>query len=168
MKKLCCILILVLPLALYAGEDTIGYLGVNTVDLSLAMKTALGVDNGVLIETVSESSPAHNGGLKTGDIIIEVDGIKITDNKELKEVVAARPNEKVKINLYREKDYITKTVKLGEKEKSQFNIQFDIPSMPDFKDIIGKGTEEIKKEIESLKKEIELIKKDIEELKKKL
>ena len=167
MKKLLCIIMLVLPAILLADEVMIGYLGVNTEDLSPAMRVALDVDNGVLIETIAEQSPAIDGGLKAGDIIIEVDGVLIEDSKGLKEVVSARPNQKVKIKIYRDRNYGTKTVKLGEKEKSSFSIQFDIPPMPDFKDLLGKGTEEIKKEIESLKQEIELIKKDIEELKNK-
>jgi len=166
-KKLAFLLILILPVLLFAGDDMIGYLGVNTDDLSLAMKTALGVDNGVLISSIAETSPAYDGGLKAGDVILEVDGKKIADNKELKEIVSARPNQKVKIKIYRDRNYTTKTVILGEKEKSSFNIQFEVPPLPDLKDILNKGSEEIKKEIESLKNEIELIKKDIEELKNK-
>ncbi len=167
MKNLYCILLLVLPVISFAGEDMIGYLGVNAEDLSSAMKVALGVDNGVLIESVADMSPAHDGGLKAGDVIIEVDGVKIADNKGLKEIVSARTNEKVKVKIYRDRAHATKTIKLGAREKSSFNIKFDVPPLPDLKDILSRGTEEIKKEVESLKKEIELIKRDLEELKKK-
>lgn len=167
MKKLLCMVTMILPMLLFAGDEMIGYLGVNTEDLSPAMKIALDIDNGVLVESVAESSPALDGGLKAGDIILEVDGIGIDNSKGLKEVISARPNQKVKIKIYRDKNYATRTVKLGEKEKSSFNIQFEVPPLPDLKDILNKGSEELKKEIDSLKKEIELIKKDIEELKKK-
>jgi len=102
MKKILIIAIAI-PLLLFAKEETIGYLGVGIAELSEAMKMALDIEHGILVDKVYEESPAEKAEIKVGDIIFEIDAEKITNYETLKQVVAARPNEKVRIQIYRAK-----------------------------------------------------------------
>lgn len=65
-----------------AGEVRRGYLGVVPSELDPVKKEALGLDpntKGVLVEDIQVGTPADKGGLKGGDVILEVDG-KPVDN----------------------------------------------------------------------------------------
>jgi C-terminal processing protease CtpA/Prc len=181
MRKALIIAILALPLLVLAEEKMGGYLGVYTEELSDAMKTALNVKSGILVSKVQEDSPAEKAGIMSGDIIMELDGVKIETYKDLKTSISERPNKKVKIVFMRSGKKMEKTAELGEMEMKKKII--DIESM-NMKEIEGmckemckdvEGMEGIKKikihmddTIEDLKADVEMLKKEIEELKKKI
>ncbi len=168
MKKILLWAAIAIPLLVFAEEETIGYLGVTTEELSEAMMTALDLEHGLLIKDVVENSPAKKAGLETGDIILEIDGNKITNYPALKELVAAKPDEKVKILINRSGKKYTKEAKLGVRAKPKFSIQMELPDFEEIKKLMSQGTEQLKQELERLKEEIEKIKEEIEKLKKKV
>lgn len=55
--------------------NSIPYIGAEVTILTVQLSEYFGVDGGVLINTVRESSPAFKAGLKAGDVIVEVEGI---------------------------------------------------------------------------------------------
>lgn len=63
-----------------SGQVTRGYLGVLIQDLTqeLAESFGLNTHRGVLIASVNEDSPAAQGGLKQGDVVIRFDGHEVT------------------------------------------------------------------------------------------
>jgi len=65
------------------GEFDRPYLGViyQTVTQDLAKKNNLPVGN--YIQSVAENSPAEKAGIKSGDIVIEIDGEKITEDGKI-------------------------------------------------------------------------------------
>ena len=132
------------------------------------MTTALDVEHGVLIKEVVEKSPAEKAGLEKGDVILEVDGEKIVEYATLKGLVAAKPDEKVKILINRAGKEYTKEAKLGARAKPKFNIQMELPDFEEIKKLMSQGTEELKQELEHLKEELEILKKELEELKKQI
>ena len=67
MKKLFILAAIALPLLVFAEEETIGYLGVITEELSETMMKALDVEYGLLIKDVVENAPAEKAGLEDGD-----------------------------------------------------------------------------------------------------
>ena len=171
MKKILIIAIAI-PLLLFAKEETIGYLGVGIAELSEAMKMALDIEHGILVDKVYEESPAEKAEIKVGDIIFEIDAEKITNYETLKQAVAARPNEKVRIQIYRAKKKITKNVELGEKEEKKIkisvpDIEVDIPDIEGLKKMIIIDKEKLNEELERLKEELEQLKLDLKELKDK-
>lgn len=168
MKRILILAALILPLFVFADEEQIGYLGVVTEELSETMRTALDVEHGLLIKDVVENSPAEKAGLKVGDVILEIDGDKIVDYSTLKGLVAAKPDKKIKILIKREGKNHTKEAKLDSRPKPKFNVQMELPDFEEIKELMNKGSEEMKEEIEFLKEEIEKLKKELEELKKKL
>ena len=166
MKRSLAIMSLALPLLLFGDADMVGYLGVSTGRLSDAMKIALQVDHGVIVEKIHDDSPAEKAGLEVGDIITEIDKAQITDYKDLKKAVARRPNDRVTIAVYRKGKILSKDITLDEREKSKLRLELDIPEIPDFKVILG--TKELQKHIDNLTQEIEQLKTEIEQIKKQL
>lgn len=73
----------------------------------------LGTNDGVYIQKVEDDCAAEEAGLKEGDVIVQIDGKKITKMSELQELLAAkRPGDKVSLTWLHKKDKQTKTVTL--------------------------------------------------------
>tara|TARA_B100000965_G_scaffold250371_1_gene210534 strand:+ start:85 stop:1497 length:1413 start_codon:yes stop_codon:yes gene_type:complete len=124
------------------GETKRGWLGVRiqVVTKEIADVEKLNEPRGALVASVAENSPSDKAGVKAGDIILEFNGEKIKEMKELPMIVAkTEVGKKVKVKIWRNKKEITKDIILGRLETSE-----------DFK--------EKKKEIESKKPEISEIK----------
>ncbi len=171
MKRMLLIA-LTIPLLLLAKEEMIGYLGVGIVELNEAMMTALDIEYGILVDKVYEESPAEKADIRVGDIIFEIDAEKIADYETLKKAVRARPNEKIKMQIYRAKKKITKNVVLGEKEEKKIkvdmpDIEVNIPDIEELKKMIIVDKEKLNEELKSLKEELEQLKLDLKELKGK-
>ena len=143
------------------GETKRGWLGVRiqVVTKEIADVEKLGEPRGALVASVADNSPSAKGGIRAGDIIIEFNGSKIKEMKELPKIVAqTEVGSTVDVKVWRNKKEIIKKIKLGRLETSE-----------DFK-VKDKKTETIKEpkftEIKSLKIEVrELTKKDIKERK---
>ena len=166
MKRVLAIVVIALPLFMFADEETIGYLGVSTEGLSDAMKIALEMEHGVLVEKVHDDSPASRAGIQVGDIIFEIDKDAITDYKSLKKVVQENPNERVSVILYRQGKRMSKTITLAERERRKLKLEVDIPEIHDFKVILN--TEELEESIRSIKQELNQLREELEQLKKEL
>jgi len=164
MRKIVGIMLLILPLALFGDREAVGYLGVSTQGLSEAMKIALAIDHGVLVEKVHDDTPAEKGDIQVGDIITQIDKADIIDYKTLKKVVRERPDERVAVTIYRRGKKMSKMVTLGAREKS--SLEIDIPDIIDLKTILG--TEELQKNIDDIKNQIEQLKIEIEQIKNRL
>ena len=142
------------------GETKRGWLGVRiqVVTKEIADVEKLDKPRGALVASVAKKSPSDKAGIKSGDIILEFNGTKINEMKELPMIVAqTKVGKTVDVKIWRNKKEITKKIKLGRLETSE-----------DFNE--KKKKTETKKlenlEIKSLKITVRpLNKKDIEERK---
>ena len=137
------------------GETKRGWLGVRIQDVTkeIADVEKLGKPRGALVASVAENSPSEKAGVKAGDIILEFDGEKINQMKELPMIVAkTEVGKKVKVKIWRDKKEITKLVTLGRLETSE-----------DFK--VSEKKEDLKElEIKDLKIRVrEITKEDIKQ-----
>ncbi len=90
------------------GKIQRGYLGVSITDLKPDMKDLYKNNFGALILTVEKKSSAQKAGLQRGDLIIEVDGEKIKNANDLKNIVGSiLPNKKITIKYERNKEIKT-------------------------------------------------------------
>ncbi|MDO7850559.1 S1C family serine protease [Hymenobacter convexus] len=75
---------------------------IREVDAKLASEKKLNALNGVYVEGLSESSAAAAAGLKTGDIITQINGVNVNTSPQLQEQVARfRPGDKIKVSYLR-------------------------------------------------------------------
>jgi serine protease Do len=102
------------------GKVTRGYLGVNIRDVDPAIADSLGLPGetkgAVISDVAGESSPAAKAGLKSGDVIVAVNGMPIASAQELTSAVAdLAPNAPVQVKYFRDGAEKTTTVTLGER-----------------------------------------------------
>ncbi|MDA8537738.1 Do family serine endopeptidase [Candidatus Pelagibacter bacterium] len=127
------------------GETKRGWLGVRiqVVTEEIAELEKLDKPRGALVASVAEKSPSAKAGIKARDIILEFDGTKIKEMKELPKIVAqTEVGKTVSVKIWRNKKEITKKIKLGRLETSD-----------DFKEEKKESNEETSEmtEIKSLK-----------------
>lgn len=95
----------ILPDLKAKGKVTRGWLGVSVQDITedIAKNMKLKDRSGTLINDVFKGDPADKAGLKSGDVITEINGKKIKDTHELLIIIAAfRVGETVKIKILRD------------------------------------------------------------------
>ncbi len=106
-----------IPQLVEHGEVTRGYLGVNIQTITEDLAKALEVEeqSGALVSDVMPDSPAQKAGIERGDIIIDFDGHKIADSRDLPAKVAATPvGEEVKVIVRRNGKEKELAVSVGE------------------------------------------------------
>jgi serine protease Do len=99
------------------GKVSRGKLGVGIQSISKEMAASFGLSNadGALVNSVEPGSPADKAGLKEGDIVQQVDGIKVDDSGDLARVIGERhPGDTVKLKIWRDKGSRDISVKLVE------------------------------------------------------
>jgi len=142
------------------GETKRGWLGVRiqVVTEEIAEVEKLDEPRGALVASVAEKSPSDKAGIKAGDIILQFNGTKINEMKELPIIVAqTEVGKTVDVKIWRNNKEIIKKIKLGRLETSE-----------DFKEEkkVTKAEEPEISEIKSLKIITRLLnKKDIEQRK---
>ncbi|MCL5016106.1 MAG: trypsin-like peptidase domain-containing protein [Patescibacteria group bacterium] len=106
-----------------AGSISTPYLGVRytPIDSALAAQDNLPVSNGALIQggngqlAVVPGSPAEKAGLKSGDIIISVDGVNIDQNNTLSDLISShKVSDTVSLAILRDGKTITVQVTLAQ------------------------------------------------------
>ena len=104
------------------GETKRGWLGVRIQDVTkeIAEVEKLNEPRGALVASVADGSPSDKAGVKAGDIILEFNGEKIQEMKQLPLIVArTEVGKKVKVKIWRNKKEITKVITLGRLETSE-------------------------------------------------
>ena len=104
------------------GETKRGWLGVRIQDVTkeIADVEKLDEPRGALVASVAPNSPSDKAGVKAGDIILEFNGEKINEMKELPIIVArTKVGKKVKVKIWRNKKEIIKIITLGRLETSE-------------------------------------------------
>jgi serine protease Do len=100
------------------GKVTRGWLGVQIQpwEPGLAEKFGLKEERGALVGRVMEGEPAEKAGIQKGDVILEVEGRKIKDTKDLLNTVARlEPGQRAKVVVLRDGKEKTLSVELGER-----------------------------------------------------
>ena len=86
---------------------------IRTVDQETAAEN--GVPVGCRIEELTEGAPADQAGLKVGDIITKADDVTVTVNDDVVNYVRSKEvGDKVAFTVYREGEYLTITVTVGD------------------------------------------------------
>ncbi|HEV2654119.1 MAG TPA: trypsin-like peptidase domain-containing protein [Ktedonobacteraceae bacterium] len=96
-----------------------GYLGISSqlVELPVSQRAGRDQEHGLLIVKVDESSPAQQGGVLVGDIVVALDGHSINDSEELQLLlVGDRVGRAVPIEVMRGNSLQTLSVTIGQRK----------------------------------------------------
>ena len=107
------------------GMVQYGFLGVTGTSLNSARAKELDVSDteGFYINGIDKESGAKSAGIKIGDIIKDIDGIKISKFSDLKGYLnTKRPNDIVNINLKRDNESKKVSVQLNRNERINFYL----------------------------------------------
>ncbi|HMC20266.1 MAG TPA: PDZ domain-containing protein, partial [Thermoanaerobaculia bacterium] len=86
------------------GKVVRGYLGMGIVPVTDDVKEAFNLNEtrGALVQYVDPGKPADRAGLQKGDVVVEIDGRKISTNRELIDYISYLPvGSKVNITVIR-------------------------------------------------------------------
>ena len=98
------------------GKVIRGYLGVTIENVSPDMAKAFGLNQGggALVADVVPGGPAAGSGLRRGDIILELDGKKVTDSSDLSlRISELAPGQEAHMQVFREGKMQQFNIKLG-------------------------------------------------------
>ncbi|HQA03403.1 MAG TPA: PDZ domain-containing protein [Thermodesulfovibrio thiophilus] len=92
-----------------------GWLGLQGQTVTAELGKALSVSEGVVITNIYEGGPSDKAGLKRGDVIVQADGFKIKELKDLQNLISTKfAGESVNLTISREGSQMEVSVTLGE------------------------------------------------------
>ncbi len=100
------------------GKVTRGFLGIqlNPQEVSKEMAESFGLDSagGVLLAEIVEDGPADEAGLEAGDIVLEMDGDPVDENRTFRNKIAlTEPGSEVELKVFRDGKTRTFSVTIG-------------------------------------------------------
>jgi S1-C subfamily serine protease len=105
------------------GSVTRGYLGVQvaqTFEPGDALKLGLERVQGALVETVYPGTPGFEAGLKSNDVILQVDGFAIRNENHLINMISGLPaGQKVRLQIWRGRKQLPVDAVVGDWSKAQ-------------------------------------------------
>jgi serine protease Do len=87
------------------------------IDGQLAEYFGLSADEGVLVSSVRDDSPAAKAGLRAGDVVLELDGKAIRDGRDLTRAIGAAEAGPLMVKLLRDAKTVDVEVVLPEPER---------------------------------------------------
>lgn len=105
-----------------SGSVIRGWLGLSMQDMTPDLAESFGLDSpmGSLVASVLRDGPADRAGIKSGDILIAVEGKPIKNSAEmLNQVAALSPNDTVTVTIIRNRQEKSIQVKVGVRPKQQ-------------------------------------------------
>jgi serine protease Do len=108
----------ILPQLKTRGKVSRGYMGVELKDMDPDLQRSLKLSRsrGALVQDVTTGSPADRAGLRTYDLIVQVEDVRVDSNDQLiRRVSALTPGSVVRLGVLRDGRPVNVTVKLGER-----------------------------------------------------
>jgi serine protease Do len=103
---------------LKTGKVTRSYLGMSITDVTEETREAFDLPEarGALVQFVEEGKPAERAGIRHGDVIVEIDGQPVRNNRELIDYISYRPvGSEVRLTLIREGKRQTVTARTAQR-----------------------------------------------------
>jgi serine protease Do len=125
-----------------SGKITRGWLGLTSQDITDDIRQILKLkDNqGALVGQIFTGDPADKAGIKIGDVILEIAGQTVKDNRELGRITATmRVGSKVNVKVFRSGKEITLPIVIAERK--------DLGEQSSTSEMFGMTTQEVTPEI---------------------
>lgn len=105
------------------GDVIKGVLGVSSIPPEYADKYGVDQVDGVFVAQVEEDSGAEDAGMKEGDVIKQIDGIRIRKFADLTGYIASKsPGDMVEVRLERDGDPMLVSVEVRERQTLQVPV----------------------------------------------
>ncbi len=107
------------------GSVTRGWIGIEAQDITaeLAESFKLRSTQGSLIAGIIKSSPAEQAGLKAGDVLLEINGLQVTDSNNMLALISElKPNKQAILRIARNQKEINFSVMIGRRPKFETNL----------------------------------------------
>jgi len=105
------------------GSVSRGYLGMQLADSfepTTALKLGLDRVQGALVETVYPETPASAAGLRTNDVVLQLDGAAVRNENHLINMISLQPaGKKVRLQIWRERRVVTLDATVGDWAQGQ-------------------------------------------------
>ncbi len=128
------------------GKISRGYIGVTIKDVDIKEAKGLGLDKaqGVLVQDVIVGGAGDDAGVKSGDVILTVDGKEVNAANELQTIIGShRPGESVTLKIFRDGKTVEKVVTLKPKDEKANQTAENTTPKEDSKDLTSKSFESI-------------------------
>jgi serine protease Do len=115
------------------GSVARGWLGVSMQPMTPALAKAAGLKNndGVMVDSVVDNSPASHASVQQGDVITGFNGKPVTDARDLAMAVASVPaGSKADITVWRNGGAHTLSVTIGDEQKATKMASADTKAAP--------------------------------------
>jgi serine protease Do len=114
-------------------------MGVTLANMTPEIAEGFGLGDqqqGVLIQSIVEKSPAEKAGLKRNDVIVDMDGTPVLDREKFRLKIADSPaGTKVKLGFLRDGKRMTADVVLTDRDETLANNQLKVQENSDTSDI---------------------------------
>ena len=159
----------------FGSHDGRPRLGVGVVEMTSPLRRFFGApaDAGILVSQIEDDSPAKAGGIKVGDVIIQVAGEEIENVGDVHEALADEDDgEKVTVVVVRNKKKLRKKVKVegggSQSHSHSHGVVVPAPPQPPAPPFApGAKTKLLEKELERTRKQLREIEKRLEKLEAK-
>lgn len=106
-------------------------IGVGLTPLTEQLSDHFGVQNGALVNTVRENSPAAKAGLKAGDIIVEVEGKTVNGEMDVIRAIAEKKDGDITVTYVRDRNRRSVTLTPEEVKGTLEHFEFrGVPNAP--------------------------------------
>jgi C-terminal processing protease CtpA/Prc len=143
-----------------------GPLGAEVMEMSEELRRFFGApaDRGVLVNRVEADSPGAQAGLKAGDVIVEVDGKRVVDADDVREVLLGKKaGEKVTVAVVRAK---AKTSLVATVRESKNAAELLMSGLYDRKQWPLPGADDLREQLARTEKQLREVEKRLEKLEK--
>jgi membrane-associated protease RseP (regulator of RpoE activity) len=125
---------------------------------------------GVLVTRVLDDTPAKRAGLRSGDVIVELDGRTVDDAEDVRRELERKDSGPVRITVLRRGERRTLTAELEERGKGEAREprMFMRRVQPPTPELRAQTREEIREEMRQLQREMESLRRELETLRREL
>lgn len=106
----------------HGGKVERAYLGVQIQPVTKDIAEGLGLKDaaGAIVDSAQPGTPAAEAGLKSGDVIVKVNGVAVKDARDLtRRIGALKPGEKVDLTYLRDGKEQTASISLANQERGK-------------------------------------------------
>lgn len=106
------------------GSVTRGWIGIEAQDLTVELADSFRLKNtqGALIAGIIKGSPAENAGLKAGDVLLEINELKVIDGTSMLGLISElKPNKEAILKIVRNQKEISIAVMIGRRPRLEAN-----------------------------------------------